>query len=265
MNTQPTAWTYAQAGVDLDDVAQLKRRIATLAAQTFTPGVVGGIGHFGGLFRTPGENMLLVSSVDSVGTKVLIAALLERYDGLGIDIVHHCINDVLACGARPLFFLDYLGLSRLNPAAVEAIVRGIAHACHEAGCALIGGETAQLPGLYRDGAFDIVGCIVGAVRADHVLDGSAVRAGDVLVGLPSKGFIPTAIRLPARYLVLMMIRNGLARFLLNSPHGLKLRLVSYCFVPIGHICRSSYPYLTLGSSMLLHILLVEVSARIWHA
>jgi len=187
MNTQPTAWTYAQAGVDLDDVAQLKRRIATLAAQTFTPGVVGGIGHFGGLFRTPGENMLLVSSVDSVGTKVLLAALLERYDGLGIDIVHHCINDVLACGARPLFFLDYLGLSRLNPAAVEAIVRGIAHACHEAGCALIGGETAQLPGLYHDGAFDIVGCIVGAVRADHVLDGSAVRAGDVLVGLPSNG------------------------------------------------------------------------------
>jgi len=187
MGTQPTAWTYAQAGVDLNDVALLKRRIATLAAQTFTPGVVGGIGHFGGFFRAPGENMLLVSSVDSVGTKVLLAALLERYEGLGVDIVHHCINDVLACGARPLFFLDYLGLSRLEPAAVEAIVRGITYACREAGCALIGGETAQLPGLYREGASDIVGCIIGTVPADRVLDGSAVRAGDVLVGLPSNG------------------------------------------------------------------------------
>ncbi len=181
--------SYSRVGVDIDRAERLKRRIAQLAASTFTPGVLGEIGHFGGLYIAPGERnpYVLVSSIDSVGTKVLVAALVGRHRGIGIDLVHHCIDDILACGARPLFFLDYFATSGLDPALLEELVEGMAEACSAAGCALIGGETAQLPGIYRRGAYDLAGCIVGAVRRDRVLDGSAIREGDLLIGLASFG------------------------------------------------------------------------------
>jgi len=181
--------SYSRAGVDIAGADVVKQRIARLAASTFTPGVLREIGHFGGLFAAPGDHnsYVLVSSIDSVGTKVLIAALLGRHRSIGIDLVNHCVDDILACGARPLFFLDYFAAASLAPAVLEELVEGVVEACAAAGCALIGGETAQLPGIYLPGVYDLAGCIVGAVRHDRIVDGSTIRAGDVLVGLPSSG------------------------------------------------------------------------------
>lgn len=181
--------SYSRTGVDIAGADAVKRRIARLAESTFTPGVLRDIGHFGGLFAAPGEQnpYVLVSSIDSVGTKVLIARLVGRHRSIGIDLVNHCVDDILACGARPLFFLDYFATDCLAPAVLEELVTGMTDACAAAGCALIGGETAQLPGIYRTGVYDLAGCIVGVVHRDRIVDGSTIQAGDVLVGLPSSG------------------------------------------------------------------------------
>ena len=181
---------YADAGVDIDEgnraVALIKRSVAS----TFTQPVLGGIGAFSGMFaldvgrwRAP----VLVASADGVGTKVKIAIACERHHGVGLDLVNHCVNDILCSGAEPLFFLDYFATGRLRPEQLAEIVQGIAEGCRGAGCALIGGETAEMPGVYGLGDYDLAGFIVGATERDEVVDGSLIRAGDVVIALPSSG------------------------------------------------------------------------------
>jgi phosphoribosylformylglycinamidine cyclo-ligase len=181
---------YKTSGVDIEAGNETVRRIRGLARSTFTPSVLSDIGSFGGLFRIePGryKDPVLVSSADGVGTKLKVAFLANRHDTVGVDLVNHCVNDILVQGAEPLFFLDYLATGRLSPAVAEAIVSGMASACRENGCALLGGETAEMPGFYSDGEYDIAGFIVGAVDRDQLLTGRAIAPGDVLVGVPSSG------------------------------------------------------------------------------
>lgn len=180
---------YQVAGVNIDAATAAKELIKPLAHSTARPEVLGGIGFFGGLFEAPKgyDNPVLVSSTDSVGTKVKIAIQMGRLDTVGIDIVNHCVNDIFVAGAEPLFFLDYIGLGELVPEETEKIVGGITNACKDAGCALIGGELAEMPALYRKGDFDLVGFIVGVVERGRILDGSRVQVGDVLLGVPSSG------------------------------------------------------------------------------
>jgi phosphoribosylformylglycinamidine cyclo-ligase len=181
---------YKAAGVDIDAGNETVRRIRALARGTFTPGVLSEIGSFGGLFRLDREryrNPVLVSSADGVGTKLKVAFMTGRHDTVGADLVNHCVNDILVQGAEPLFFLDYLATGRLSPAVAEQVVSGVARGCKENGCALIGGETAEMPGFYADGEYDIAGFIVGAVEESKVIDGRAVVPGDVLIAIPSAG------------------------------------------------------------------------------
>jgi phosphoribosylformylglycinamidine cyclo-ligase len=181
---------YRDAGVDIDAGNETVRRIRSLARSTFTPGVLSDIGSFGGLFALDRERYrepVLVSSADGVGTKLKIAFMTGRHDTVGADLVNHCVNDILVQGAQPLFFLDYLATGRLSPAVAEAVVGGVARACRENGCALIGGETAEMPGFYGDGEYDIAGFIVGVVEKSRLVDGRGIEPGDVLIGLPSTG------------------------------------------------------------------------------
>ncbi len=180
--------TYAEAGVDIDAGARAKRRMAELAASATRPEVLAGVGPFAGLFKLGDyREPVLVASTDSVGTKVKLAALLGRYDTVGADLVNHCVNDILTTGAEPLFFLDYIGGAGLTEEQKVALVKGVATACRAAGCALLGGETADLPGLYAPGDYDFCGFVVGVVERDRIIDGSGIREGDVLLGLPSSG------------------------------------------------------------------------------
>jgi phosphoribosylformylglycinamidine cyclo-ligase len=179
---------YARAGVDIDAADTAKQLIKQHARSTFRPEVLTDIGLFGGLFEFKGyKNPVLVSSADGVGTKLKIASLLDKHDTVGIDLVNHCINDILCCGAEPLFFLDYIAMGKLIPEKVGRIVSGLAYACKEAGCALIGGETAEMPGMYREDEYDLVGFIVGVVEKPDILEGKTIKEGDVILGLPSKG------------------------------------------------------------------------------
>src|SRR5216117_161786 len=180
---------YKSAGVDIDAGNETVRRIKLLARRTYTPGVMSEIGSFGGLFRLGDryKDPVLVSSADGVGTKLKVAFLTGRHDTIGADLVNHCVNDVLVQGAEPLFFLDYLATGRLSPDVAEQVVTGVARACTENGCALIGGETAEMPGFYADGEYDIAGFIVGIVDRSKVIDGHSIVPGDVLIGLPSAG------------------------------------------------------------------------------
>jgi len=181
---------YRQSGVDIDAGNETVRRIKSLAKATFTPGVISEIGSFGGLFqldRNAFQVPVLVSSADGVGTKLKVAFLTGRHDTIGADLVNHCVNDILVQGARPLFFLDYLATGRLSPDVAEQIVVGISRACRENDCALIGGETAEMPGFYADGEYDVAGFIVGVVERSRIVDGRRIAPGDVLIGLPSSG------------------------------------------------------------------------------
>jgi phosphoribosylformylglycinamidine cyclo-ligase len=191
--------TYAAAGVDIDARRRFIERIRPIAQATHRPEVLAGVGPFGGLFQLGAYRApVLVSSTDSVGTKVRIAALLGWYDTIGIDLVNQNVNDIITAGAEPLFFLDYIASSTLTPDDKLALVRGVASACKEAGCALIGGETADMPDIYGAGDFDIVGFVVGAVERDAIIDGSSIRAGDVLLGLPSNGLHTNGFSLARR-------------------------------------------------------------------
>ena len=183
------ALRYGSAGVDLDASNAAKNRIKELVESTFTPGVVGGFGGFGGMFRLPDglDRPVLVSSADGVGTKIKVAIEAGRHDTIGRDLVNHCVNDILVQGALPLFFLDYVAFGKLDPEVVEAVVAGVAAGCRDNGCALIGGETAEMPGLYTPPDYDLAGFIVGYVEERRVLGPQRVRADDVLVGLPSSG------------------------------------------------------------------------------
>jgi phosphoribosylformylglycinamidine cyclo-ligase len=179
---------YARAGVDIKAADKAKELIKRLARSTSRPEVLTDIGLFGGMFQLKNyREPVLVSSVDGVGTKLKIASLLNKHDSVGVDLVNHCINDILTCGARPLFFLDYFATGKLVPEKVAEVVRGIARACKDAGCALIGGETAEMPGMYRGEDYDLAGFIVGVVEKKDILTGKSIASGDVILGLPSSG------------------------------------------------------------------------------
>jgi len=181
---------YRSAGVDIDAGNETVRRIRALARSTFTPGVLSEIGAFGGLFQLESGRFrepVLVASADGVGTKLKVAFLAGKHDTVGVDLVNHCVNDILMQGAEPLFFLDYLATGRLSPAVAESIVGGMASACRDNGCALLGGETAEMPGFYGDGEYDLAGFIVGVVDKTRLVNGRAIAVGDVLVGVPSSG------------------------------------------------------------------------------
>jgi len=189
MTTTPKS-AYAAAGVDIDAQEVGLARVKQLAKSTFTPGVLTEIGSFGGLFRPELTGMtepVLVASADGVGTKLVVAKMAGDYTSVGRDLVNHCVNDILVQGAEPLFFMDYLGAGVLEPEKMVELVTGVADGCRENGCALLGGETAEMPGFYQPGDYELVGFIVGLVDRPKVLDGSRVKAGDVLVGLPSSG------------------------------------------------------------------------------
>ena len=184
------ATTYAQAGVSIEEGDRFVRQIKQSVRSTYTGGVIGDIGAFGGFYsaRFKGyKSPVLVSSVDGVGTKVMLANMMKKYDTVGQDLVNHCVNDILVCGARPLYFLDYFATGRLNVENAAAMISGFAKACRENGCALIGGETAEMPGIYREEDFDLAGTIVGVVERKKIIDGKRVRKGDALIGLPSSG------------------------------------------------------------------------------
>jgi phosphoribosylformylglycinamidine cyclo-ligase len=182
--------TYADAGVDISRGDQAKGRIKFLAQKTFNRNVLGEIGGFGGLFRLDlqrWKNPILVSSADGVGTKLKVAFELGQHQTVGADLVNHCVNDIAVQGATPLFFLDYFASGRLDPEITTDVVSGLADACKANGCALIGGETAQMPGFYADGEYDLAGFIVGAVDRDKMVTGAGIKPGDVLIGMPSTG------------------------------------------------------------------------------
>jgi phosphoribosylformylglycinamidine cyclo-ligase len=185
-----TPITYADAGVDISRANRTKQRIKYLAHKTFTRGVLSEIGGFGGLFsidKTKYNDPVLVSSVDGVGTKLKIAFAMDLHSTVGADLVNHCVNDIAVQGASPMFFMDYLATGTLDPAIAEKIVEGIADACKHNGCALIGGETAEMPGFYPDGEYDLAGFIVGVAEREKIVSGKDVQIGDIILGLPSNG------------------------------------------------------------------------------
>ena len=182
--------TYADAGVNINQSNRTKQRIKYLAHKTFTKGVLSEIGGFGALFsidKTKYLDPILVSSVDGVGTKLKLAFEMKVHHTIGADLVNHCVNDIAVQGAAPMFFMDYLATGRLQPEVAEKVVEGLADACKHNGCALIGGETAEMPGFYPEGEYDLAGFIVGVVERDRIITGKAVEAGDIILGLPSTG------------------------------------------------------------------------------
>jgi phosphoribosylformylglycinamidine cyclo-ligase len=227
---------YASAGVDVDLGNKLKRRIQSFVRQTHGPEVLGKIGGFGGLFRASFPGMrepVLVSSTDSVGTKLKIAFALDQHDTVGADLVNHCVNDIAVIGARPLFFLDYIGCEKLEPRVFSQLLRGLSRACRAATCALIGGETAQLPGMYRKGEYDLVGCIVGVVDRGKIIDGRKIKPGDVVLGLPSNGLHTNGYSLARKILFekmrlkpkqigheLLRVHKNYQPLLANAPSGM---------------------------------------------
>ena len=188
-NVQNGPITYADAGVDINRANKTKQRIKYLAHKTFTRGVLSEIGGFGGLFSVDKKYLdpVLVSSVDGVGTKLKVAFEMKMHHTIGADLVSHCVNDIAVQGAAPLFFMDYLATGRLEPEVAEKVVEGLAEACKHNGCALIGGETAEMPGFYPEGEYDLAGFIVGVVEREKIINGKTVEVGDIVLGLPSNG------------------------------------------------------------------------------
>jgi phosphoribosylformylglycinamidine cyclo-ligase len=179
---------YEDSGVSIDKAQAIKNEISRHIRSTWNENVLSDVGNFGGLFKLGSfKQPVLVSSVDGVGTKLLVAKMARRYHTVGQDLVNHCVNDILVQGARPLFFLDYIAAGALNPRVIADVVKGLSQACAENGCALIAGETAEMPGLYKAEDLDLAGCIVGAMEADDIIDGSRIEPGDLVFGLPSTG------------------------------------------------------------------------------
>ena len=190
---------YAQAGVNIDVKMSAVGSIKQMVAATKTANVIGNIGAFGGLHKVPaGKDQILVASTDGVGTKLKVAAMMNRHDTVGQDIVNHCVNDILVQGAKPLFFMDYVGTAKVEPAVFKSVVSGLCKACRENKMALLGGETAEMPGLYPVGEYDLVGTIVGTVAKKDLVTGKSIRAGDVIIGLPSGGLQTNGFSLARR-------------------------------------------------------------------
>src|SRR5437667_4583156 len=205
---------YARAGVDVDLGNRLKRQIQSLVKQTHGPQVLSKIGGFGGLFRAnfPGMRQpVLVASIDGVGTKLKVAFDVNNHDTVSADLVNHCVNDIAVLGARPLFFLDYIGCEKLEARVFDQLLRGFSRACRAAGCALIGGETAQMPGMYRTGEYDLAGCIVGVVDREEIVDGRKIKPGDAILGLLSNGLHTNGYSLARKILLEKMRLNVRSR------------------------------------------------------
>ena len=224
---------YARAGVDVHLADKVKKTVARQVQATFRPEVLSS-GFFGSMFQLKGyDEPVLVSSVDGVGTKLKIASLLDKNDTVGIDIVNHCVNDILCCGAEPLFFLDYIAAGKLVPEQIEAIISGIVQACQEVGCSLIGGETAEMPGMYSRGNYDLVGFIVGAVERKNIIDGSSIVPDDIILGLPSSGLHTNGYSLVRRVFGIDTNPSCLNKFYPELGKGLgeELLQVHRCYYP----------------------------------
>jgi phosphoribosylformylglycinamidine cyclo-ligase len=228
-----TKKAYALAGVDIHRADKVKKTIAQQARTTFRREVIGSE-FFGSMFQLKGyREPVLVSSTDGVGTKLRIASLLGKNDTVGMDIVHHCVNDILCCGAEPLFFLDYIAMGKLVPEQIEAIISGIVRACREVGCSLIGGETAEMPGTYSQGDYDLVGFIVGVVEKKNILDSSTIVPDDVILGLPSSGLHTNGYSLARKVFGIDANPSGLNKFYpeLDKSLGEELLEVHRCYYP----------------------------------
>jgi phosphoribosylformylglycinamidine cyclo-ligase len=232
----PKSKAYAEAGVDIELGNRVKKGLQEKVRTTFGPEVLGKIGGFGGLFRADFQNMhepVLVSSIDGVGTKLKVAICLGKHESVAQDLVNHCINDIAVTGARPLFFLDYIGAERLEPVVFNQLISGFTKACRASRCALIGGETAQLPDMYYQGEYDLAGCIVGVVDRPKILDGSRIVPSDVLVGLPSTGLHTNGYTL-ARKVLLHDMRLSLDQKVdgLSKPLGEELLRIHRNYQPL---------------------------------
>ena len=253
--TRPSA--YGAAGVDIGAGERAVELMKAAVQRTYTPAVLAGIGNFGGLYSLAEVNRardpVLVASTDGVGTKTVIAAAMDRYDTIGHDIVNHCLNDILVQGARPLFFLDYVAAPRLDPERIATIVNGCAEACRALGCALLGGETAEMPGVYQPGTLDLVGTMVGWVEREAIIDGRDVRPGDLCLGLPSSGLHTNGYSLARHVLgdigwetVLPELGRPLGEVLLE-PHRAYLREVETLWTAgmtvkaMAHITGGGFP------------------------
>jgi len=228
-----TKKVYALAGVDIHLADKVKKIIAQQARTTFRREVIGSE-FFGSMFQLQGyREPVLVSSTDGVGTKLRVASLLGKNDTVGMDIVNHCVNDVLCCGAEPLFFLDYIAMGKLVPEQIEAIISGIVRACREVGCSLIGGETAEMPGIYSQGNYDLVGFIVGVVEKKRILDSSAIAPDDVILGLPSSGLHTNGYSLARKVFGIDDNPSCLGKFYpeLGKSLGEELLQVHRCYYP----------------------------------
>jgi phosphoribosylformylglycinamidine cyclo-ligase len=227
--------TYKDSGVDIDAGDRATAKIKRLAKSTFTPGVLKEIGSFGGFFslsKREYKSPVLVSSVDSVGTKLKVAFMMGKHDTVGQDIVNHCVNDILVHGARPLFFLDYIGTGKLKPEVIAEIVKGLSQACRKAGCALIGGETAELPEFYQKGEYDLVGCVVGVVDRRNIIDGSNIRPGDQIIGIKSNGLHTNGYSLARNVFFRKARLNVNSRVKeLKTTVGKELLKVHRCYAP----------------------------------
>jgi len=224
---------YALAGVDINLADKVKGTVAQQVRATFRPEVIGS-GFFGSMFQLKGYNEpVLVSSTDGVGTKLKIASLSGKNDTVGMDIVNHCVNDIFCCGAEPLFFLDYIAMGKLRPEQIEAIISGIAEACREVGCSLIGGETAEMPGIYFQESYDLAGFIVGVVEKKNIIDGSSIIPDDVILGLPSSGLHTNGYSLVRRVFGIDANPSCLNKFYpeLGKSLGEELLQVHRCYYP----------------------------------
>jgi phosphoribosylformylglycinamidine cyclo-ligase len=250
--SSPTPITYADAGVDISRANRTKQRIKYLAHKTFTRGVLSEIGGFGGLFavdKAKYSDPVLVSSVDGVGTKLRVAFEMGLHSTVGADLVNHCVNDIAVQGAAPLFFMDYLATGTLDPAIAEQVVEGLADACKHNGCALIGGETAEMPGFYPDGEYDLAGFIVGVVEREKIITGKDVQIGDIILGLPSNGLHTNGYSLARKLLFEVAhyspetyvneIKNKVGNELMRTHKSywpaLKKIIDAQCVVALAHI------------------------------
>ncbi len=235
MPEQAQSTTYADAGVDINAGNEAVLRMREHVRSTFTPNVLADVGSFGGMFsldKNAVREPVLVSSIDGVGTKLKIAFLMNKHDTVGRDLVWHCVNDILVQGARPLFFLDYFGTGKLQPGVVADVVKGLAEGCRAVGCALVGGETAEMPGMYADGEYDLAGCIVGLVERGRILDGRKVAAGDALIGVASDGLHTNGYSL-ARHVLFDRAGLTLDRYIpeLGRTLGEELLAPHRCYAP----------------------------------
>ncbi len=227
--------TYKNSGVDISAGDRATVKIKSLARSTFTPHVLKEIGSFGGFFafrRGEYKSPVLVSSVDSVGTKLKVAFMMRKHNTVGEDIVNHCVNDILVHGAKPLFFLDYIGIGKLSPDVIEQIIKGLSRACKKVRCSLIGGETAELPEFYKKGEYDLAGFILGVVERKKIIDGSTITPGDQIIGLKSNGLHTNGYSL-ARKAIFRKARLGVNDYVkeLRTTVGKKLLKVHRCYAP----------------------------------